>query len=146
MYLRCDTPGCGWSQDDFWELFVYRKWQKKWWKRFGLGYSPVKNIVDLLIWLWKPRYIGMDSVIIYDYCASTKIKIKVKTVIEHVVRNGKTYKIKDHRVFSWQWLLLELIIEYRKFRHQRWWTYRDWLRNKDTAVCPKCGKSNFVID
>lgn len=40
--------------------------------------------------------------------------------------------------------------QYEKFakriREMKWVTWEQWERNRDTAVCPKCGKRNFDID
>ncbi len=31
-------------------------------------------------------------------------------------------------------------------KHMKWWTYNQRKKNKDTAVCPKCGlRSNMKI-
>lgn len=40
--------------------------------------------------------------------------------------------------------------EYEKFarriREMKWITWEHWQREKDVAVCPKCGARNFDID
>jgi len=40
--------------------------------------------------------------------------------------------------------------EFEKFadriRNMPWITYEQWKKDKDTAVCPKCGMRNFDID
>lgn len=40
--------------------------------------------------------------------------------------------------------------EYENFairiRGMRWVTYEQWQKEKDTAVCPQCGKRDFDID
>lgn len=34
----------------------------------------------------------------------------------------------------------------KRIRAMKWVTYAQWLREKDTAVCPKCGARDFDID
>ena len=40
--------------------------------------------------------------------------------------------------------------EYERFaqriREMKWITYEQWEKDKDTAVCPKCGAPDFDID
>lgn len=34
----------------------------------------------------------------------------------------------------------------KRIREMKWVTYEQWIREKDNAVCPKCGAKNFDID
>lgn len=34
----------------------------------------------------------------------------------------------------------------KRIREMKWVTYEQWKRDKDSAVCPKCGERNFDID
>jgi len=34
----------------------------------------------------------------------------------------------------------------QKIRTMEWFTYEQWEKDKDTAVCPGCGDRNFDID
>ena len=52
----------------------------------------------------------------------------------------------EFQVFSWRWLWLELVAEWKNFRRMKWWTWEGWKKARDTAVCPKCGERNFDID
>lgn len=116
-YLHCHS--CDWSQDDFWS------------KR----YNPLTKVWDDLKWLWKPRIIGIDPYGIKDLIKYTHVPI--------IRKKGNN---PPGKVFSWNWLILELVKEIKIFLHQKWWTYSHWQKNKDLAVCPKCKKSNFDID
>lgn len=131
-YLHCHS--CGWSQDDFWTFFKVYRWRKSWWKRFSFGYNPITKFIDDVKWLWKPKWIRMDKWLVDDLKVYTGVSVKTR------VRNSK------FQVFSWSLLKLELVKEWKIFRNQKWWTYKSWLRNKDIAMCPKCGKRNFDID
>lgn len=142
-YLHCHTKDCNWSQDDFWSK----------------SYNPLTKIWDDIKWLLKPRYIkwdwGFATYEIPELIKYTGIKVKL---IEKFFPNDATIKIKYNEneeiqkyykawcCFSWKWLLLEIVKEYKNFKAMKWWTYEQWLRDKDTAVCPKCGQRNFDID
>jgi len=141
-YLHCRN--CGWSQDDFWTFFTYRKWRKKWWERFGFGYNPITKFFSNFKLLWKPRWFGTDLWFVKNLVKYTGVPVKVKMEIDNVTF-GKP--VKEYKVFSWNWLLLELVKEWKIFRKQKWWTYRSWEKHKDTARCPQCGcKDHFDID
>jgi len=143
-YLHCHS--CGWEQDDFWDLFVYYKWRKKWWKRLCFGYNPIRNVWYSVKWLWKPRWISLDEWIINDIQKYTNRKAKIRILNRSLAHNNRIIEYKEHQVFSWSWLIIEIVKEWKKFRNQRWWTWKSWQKAKDTAVCPKCGSRNFDID
>lgn len=154
-YLHCHTKDCGWSQDDFWQLFYIRRWEKRWWKKIALGYSPISRMWNDIKWLAKPRWFGLDKWVIDDITEYTNVKVKVREVKK--IRDQRKSQIKninapyvyeytEYQVFSWQWLKVETVKNWRSFRHMKWWTHKSWKKARDTAVCPKCGLRNFDID
>jgi len=165
-YLHCHTKGCNWSQDDFWELKFrvhYYKWRESWWKySFSIGYNPISRMWNDIAWLWKPRWMSLDKWIIDDITEYTGVKVKVREVkkkrehdpkskIVEVGPDGKPLHITnpyytEYQVFSWQWLKVEWVKNWRSFRHMEWWTWKSWKKARDNAVCPKCGERNFDID
>jgi hypothetical protein len=108
---------CDWSQDDFWSKH----------------YNPMTKIWDDIKWLWKPRIISFDIHTINDLKKYTHVP---------VFTWGKSYQ----RCFSWNWLILQFVKEYKNAKSQKWRTLKSWNKYKDTAVCPKCKKKNFDID
>ena len=116
-YLHCHA--CDWSQDDFWSI----------------AYNPITKFWDDFKWLWRPRILELDDWIVNDISALTWIPIKRF--------GGQRGQL---RVFSWNWLLIELAKEWYLFRRQKWWTWKSWNRKRDNAVCPKCGQRAFDID
>ena len=158
-YLHCHTKGCNWSQDDFWDLtfrIKWKSWRKQWWKLgLSIGYNPISRTGNDIAWLWKPRWIQLDDWIINDITEYTGVKIKVRTIkktidqTNAVIKNGNrpdVYEVNENRVFSWQWLLVELVKEWKNIKRMKWRTHKSWKKDRDTAVCPKCGISNFDID
>jgi len=136
-FLHCHS--CGWSQDDFYDIELavkYHRWRKSWWK-FGIsfGYNPITKIWNDIKWLWKPRWIFLDDWILFDIMRYTGIKVNVEWM-----ESGRS------RVFSWDWLVVEIVKDWKVFREMKWWTYNSWKRDRDNAVCPKCGKRAFDID
>jgi len=117
-YLHCHS--CDWSQDDFWS------------KR----YNPLTKLRDDFKWLWRPQMWGMDEFIVSDLTRLTHVP----------VWRFRSPSGVGLQVFSWNWLILEIVKEIIIFRRQRWWTHAAWKRDQDTAVCPKCGDWNFDID
>ena len=155
-YLHCHTEGCEWSQDDFWELFYINKWEKRWWKKIRLGYNPISKMWDDIKWLWKPKWMKLDKWIIDDITKYTGVNVKVREVQTenvdwiHALNHGHDPQqpryYTEYQVFSWSWLWVEFVKEWKNFRKMKWWTTKSWEKAKDTAVCPKCGKRNFDID
>ena len=162
-YLHCHTKGCGWSQDDFWDFkfkIRYVPYRKSWWKfRLDIGYNPISNMLDNITWHWKPKKISFDKWIINDILEYTGVKIKVykvekiedqsKSNFKQRLPNGEIpdkIKYTEYQVFSWSWLWVELVREWKNIKRQKWWTYNSWIKARDTAVCPKCGLRNFDID
>lgn len=135
-YLHCHE--CGWSQDDFWRLFVYHNYncQGEWRRKLALGYNPISKLISSIKWLWKPRWVYFDSWAFNDFMR----------YVGFIVRNKKTEK--GVRVFSWSWLMVEIVKEWKIFREQKWWTYKSYLRDKEKgiATCPKCGNKALCID
>lgn len=117
-YLHCHS--CDWSQDDFWS-FSYNPFTKFW--------SDIK-------WLIRPRILTLDGWIVNDLTKYTGVNV-------HRFRSTQKGPVK---VFSWQWLWLEIVKEIKLTRDQRWWTWKSWKRDRATAKCPKCGKVDFDID
>jgi hypothetical protein len=156
-YLHCHS--CGWEQDDFWTLcfkITWRKWRKSFWKLgLDIGYNPISRLLDDLKWLWVPRWIGLDDWIIEDLTIYTGVAAKKRTVTKIIDQRKANirmagaldvFECKETQVFSWSWLLLETVKEGKNFRRMKWWTWKAWKRDKDTAVCPECGARNFDID
>jgi len=165
-FLHCHTKNCGWSQDDFWDIKFRIKWKsykKSWWKLgFSIGYNPISKVSNDIAWLWKPRWMSLDEWIINDITKYTGVDIKRRRIkkTRKYNSNDKLTQTDQHgvpmyishptyyetQVFSWQWLWLELIREWKNIKRMKWWTYDSWKKDMDTAVCPKCGKRNFDID
>jgi len=78
----------------------------------------------------------LDDWIINDLTKYTKVP----------VRRFKSKRGTIGRVFSWNWLLVEFVKEGKNFRKMKWWTWKEWKKQKDTAKCPGCGAHNFDID
>jgi Zn finger protein HypA/HybF involved in hydrogenase expression len=158
-YLHCHTKDCGWSQDDFWDLrprFRWKSYKKSWWKLdFDIGYNPISRMWRDIKWLWKPRWMGLDDWVINDITKYTGVKVKVREVQKTIDQtNAKIkcgncpdiYEVTETQVFSWSWLMVEAVKNWRNFRHMKWWTHKSWKKDRDTAVCPKCNERNFDID
>jgi hypothetical protein len=90
---------------------------------------------DSIGWTIKPRIIEMDTYYVEEQKEYRKIPIISKSKAR-----GQS------RVFSWNWLLIELERDITSFLHMKWWTWEKWNKVKDKAVCPKCGDRNFDID
>lgn len=115
-YLHCHS--CDWSQDDFWTK----------------TYNPLTKIWSDIEWLWKPRIMGMDIDIVDDLTRYT-----------YVIVLRKKYRY-GYKIFSWNWLILEIVKDIKLAFKQKWWTWKSWKKNKATAKCPECNKQNFDID
>lgn len=162
-YLHCHS--CDWGQDDFWSLrfrFRWKKFSKSWWK-LGLdfGYNPISKIINDIKWLWRPRWFSLDTCIVAELIEYTGVNVWVRKrkrliIVPDVkgvmnvpaVWDGPTKEreVTERVVFSWQWLLLEFVKEWKNFRKMKWWTWDQWKNDRETAVCPKCGDRNFDID
>lgn len=138
-YLHCHA--CGWEQDDFWT-----------WR-----YNPLTKLWDDVKWLARPRIMEMDSWIVEELTEYTGVHVwrfKHKEKSEDSKKDWKNddkviVNLNKHscaRVFSWDWLFLEAVKEWKLFRRQKWWTMKSWKKHRDTAVCPKCGQRAFDID
>ncbi len=119
-YLHCHTKSCGWSQDDFWTR----------------RYNPFTKLWSDIKWLIRPRIMEMDDWYVDDLIKYTNVLLW-RFRVEF---NGQA------RVFSWQWLWLEFRREIKSVRRQKWWTWKSWKKERDAAVCPKCGLRDFDID
>jgi hypothetical protein len=115
-YLHCHS--CDWSQDDFWNW----KWTLKFWESRPFGYNPLSLIIEDFKRNIKPYYINVDPWFL------------------------KETGIKSTPVHSWKMLLWNLKRHIKRLFTQRWWTYKSWLKDKDIAYCPCCGKRDFDID
>jgi len=115
-YLHCHS--CGWEQDDFWTW----KWSWKIWKFRPFGYNPISLIIEDIREYAKPRYLIFDS--------------------SFAKENG----FRSNRIHSWWMLLWELRRHFKRIFKMKWWTWKNWQKHKNTAVCPKCGDRNFDID
>ncbi|MFW6001851.1 MAG: hypothetical protein ACOCQD_00765 [archaeon] len=49
-------------------------------------------------------------------------------------------------VFSWRILWWEIKKEIKVVYGMKWWTYESFKKDRENAVCPKCGDQNFDID
>ena len=117
-YLHCHS--CDWSQDDFWTR----------------RYNPITKFWDMVKWLWRPRTLEIDDWLVADLEEYTKVS----------VWRFKGASRGQVRVFSWDWLWLEFVKNWRLFRAQKWWTWKAWKKARGNAVCPECGEKDFDID
>jgi|GEM_PF-2423237 len=108
---------CNWSQDDFWDFSFYKTKKGIRW-----SYNPFSVFIDYIERNIKPRRIKFQDSVKEDY----------------------GWKRTDPH--SWFLIYYEFKRMIRKFKHQKWWTYEDWKKDKATAVCPNCGDRNFDID
>ena len=83
------------------------------------GYTPLRE--DYIQWLRECLF--KDFVQTTDYETEMNITLPGK---EHVARE------------------LEKVA--RIVRRHKWTTFDNWKRDKNTAVCPKCGQRNWDID
>ena len=116
-YLHCHS--CDWSQDDFWSM-RYNIFTKIW--------SDIK-------WLIRPRALELDQWIINDITEYVNFKVSVWGERPCVAK-----------VFSWSWLLVEIVKDIKNAWNMKWKTWKSWKRDRETAVCPQCGNRNFDID
>lgn len=93
-------------------------------------YNPLTKIWDDIKWLWKLRMIEFDACTVKDLIKHTHVP---------VIRN-------ECKVFSWSWLILEVVKEIKIVLRQKWWTWESWKKHKDFAICPQCGMKDFDID
>lgn len=136
-YLHCHTKDCGWSQDDFYTYSFRLKDFKKLffleWDSNPFGYNVFSKILSSIKWLIRPRFIGWDvGFILYG-------------IPEQIEYTGVNIKIKDNKCFSWSWLILEIVKNFKMFKRMKYKTYKQFKADTG-AVCPKCGLSNFDID
>lgn len=122
-YLHCHS--CDWSQDDFWS------W----------SYNPLTKIWSDVKWLARPRVMSLDDRIVNDITEYTGVRVR-RSCGKHP---GQI------KVFSWQWLIVEAVKDWKIFRAQSWWTWESWKsawekRTADKPLCPSCGEQNFDID
>lgn len=130
-YLHCHS--CCWSQDDFWS------------KR----YNPLTKLCSKIKWLGIPRLIEFDKWVLHELCEYTNIPVlRFKTHTQDIyVKNHRNIpSTSTVKIFSWNMLVLEFVKELKIFKRQKWWTYKAWKKDKDSATCPHCGKHNFDID
>jgi hypothetical protein len=140
-YLHCHA--CGWSQDDFWN-----------WR-----YNPLTKLWDCAKWLIRPRWMELDGWLIDDLVKYTGVAIYRRRAAFTPQRYNKdvAWSLKPVSayeqsskgatgVFSWQWLWLEVVKEWKLFVQQRWWTYASWKKARKRATCPKCKQKKFDID
>ena len=119
-YLHCHTKGCTWSQDDF-----YTK-----------GYNPLTKMWTDIKWLGVPKIVSLETSTVKDLINFTHVPIIKKP-------SGAQYL-----VFSWNWLVLEIVKDLKVMLNMKWWTYRSFKKSRDLGVarCPVCKKANFDID
>lgn len=92
-------------------------------------YNPITKIRDSIKWLWKPRIIGFDGWVIQDIAKYTHVPVVHK----------------NNRVFTWNWLIVEIAKELKLVFRQRWWTWRSFEKEPN-KVCPSCGSGKLDID
>lgn len=115
-YLHCHS--CDWEQDDFWSW----EWTWKFWKFRAFGYNPISLMIEDVAENIKPRYIE------FDRCFAIELGSK------------------SNRIFSWRVMVWGLKRHVWRLFNQKWWTWESWQKDRDKAVCPKCGKRDFDID
>lgn len=116
-YLHCHS--CDWSQDDF----------------YSKTYNPITKIIDSIKEYIRPRIIEWDS----GFIRNDFPKLVKYTHVPVIIINNKC--------FSWNWMLLDIVRDFKSMFKQKWWTYKSFKKAYDKgAVCPKCGKRNFDID
>ena len=82
-----------------------------------------------------------DDFFTKSYNLKTKILSDVRWLIKPRMIKGDGYKR-----FSWWALFLNIKNDIKVYGMMKWKTYEDWIKVKDTAVCPKCGLRNWDID
>lgn len=92
-FVHCHT--CEWEQDDFWS------WH----------YNPVRCFLRDVAWLWRPRWIKMES----------------------GARDSEV-------VFTWRYLFRKAVLRLRTIWRMRWWTFQSWKRDRERGggKCPSC--------
>jgi hypothetical protein len=126
-YLHCHS--CDWSQDDYWDFRLTRKYGylNIKWLGIGWGYNPISCFLSELFGkhgYLRPRRIKFDS-----YAA-------------------KEYGWKRSNPHSWFLLMYEFKRMLRKFKDMRWKTHEAFRKDSDAdkAKCPHCGAVNFDVD
>ncbi len=116
MFLHCHTPGCGWSQDDFWECTPN-------------GYSPLRAdiISSMHLDLFKDK-------IYFDRSTLEEMGVPIHENEHGFYCTGTDY-------VAW-----ELERRARRIRNMLVKTYEEFKAKKDTLVCPRCRKQNWDID
>jgi len=64
----------------------------------------------------------------------------------HLKYNPLTRMWTRLRVFGVFSVVTIITDEIKNIRRMKWWTFKQWRRVRNTAVCPKCGLRNFDID
>ena len=92
-------------------------------------YNPATKIWDSIKWLWKPRTIEFEEWIIRDMAKYTHVLV--------VHKKGK--------VFTWNWLIVEIIKDIKLAVKQHWWSWKSFKKDTNKA-CPLCDSKNLDID
>lgn len=114
-FIHCHE--CNWGQDDFWD------------KR----YNPIRQFFGVnLPMTWKPVFVKFDE------WALKEMGVKYQPVLVGGLRG-------QGEVHTWRLLWWHFARMLRKFRHQHWWTWGSYQRDKNKK-CPKCGNRGLCID
>lgn len=115
-YIHCHTKDCGWGQDDFWEEG---------------GYNPVRFIQtdkNFESHLFKEKMYFDEWMFLEN-----------PSLDYHEDENGFYCSGKDYVV--WEFRRKADNIENMLVISQN-----EWMDQKDTLVCPKCGQQNWDVD
>ena len=93
-------------------------------------YNPLTKIRDDIKWTIKPRILVFDT---------NEPKNMAKALWMPIF-------YKKGKVFSWNWMLVEIERNIRSFFNMKWHTCEKWDKVRHKAECPKCGSRNFDID
>ena len=151
-YVHCHR--CGWSQDDFWEFKISWNSRYRGMQKLQFGYSPLRNIWDALEIYGKPRWLNFG----YEVIDEDGDKVRWRSEVVHIpedeitdrmhgeVSSGNGCDVNRYYIWSWSILWLNIKGEARKMWKQKWWTYKQYMKDKDVAVCPTCGSDKLDID
>ena len=105
-YLHCHS--CDWQQDDFYSK-SYNLWTK---------------LKSDFKWLWKPRVISFDDFADQISCLITYTHVPVLRI----------HKRNMMYVFSWNWLILEIVKNIKVYRKTKWKTWEHAISKDKHAM------------
>jgi hypothetical protein len=122
-YLHCHN--CDFSQDDF----------------YNKNYNPFSKIWFDVKWLWKPEFIKFhERGLIAHISKYTHIPVFIG-----ISKKGV------ESVFSWNWLLVEIVKDFKLWWKMKYPTYKSWQKaikknDGNWPRCPECDALELDID